>query len=90
MYYLKNIEDILDELHSGLDGLSSEDAELRLVQNGKNKLAETKKESLIHMFLRQLADPMIIILIVAAIVSAVIAVTQKESFADVIIGIVVF
>ena len=90
MYYLKDTEDILDELHSELNGLSSEDAELRLVQNGKNKLAETKKEPLIHMFLRQLADPMIIILIVAAIVSAVIAVTQKESFADVIIiGIVV-
>ena len=90
MYYLKDTEDILDELHSGLNGLSSEDAELRLAQNGKNKLAETKKEPMIHMFLRQLADPMIIILIVAAIVSAVIAVTQKESFADVIIiGIVV-
>ena len=90
MYYLKKTEDILDELHSGSKGLTSKEAERRLVQNGKNKLAETKKESLIHMFLRQLADPMIIILIVAAIVSAVIAVTQNESFADVIIiGVVV-
>jgi len=90
MYYLKNTEDILNELHSGPNGLNSNDAEQRLAQNGKNKLAETKKESLIHMFWRQLADPMTIILIVAAVVSAVIAVTQNESLADVIIiGIVV-
>ena len=90
IYYQKNTENILDELHSGSNGLTSKDAEHRLVQNGKNKLAESKKESLIYMFLRQLSDPMIIILVVAAVVSAVIAVTQNESFADVIIiGVVV-
>ena len=89
-FYLQSIEETLRELKTGNSGLTSEEAEKRLAENGKNKLAEAKKESVIHMFFRQLADPMIIILIVAAIISAVIAVTQKESFADVIIiGIVV-
>ncbi|MBP5208296.1 MAG: HAD-IC family P-type ATPase, partial [Clostridia bacterium] len=89
-YYLKPIDETLSDLGTGLSGLSSAEAEKRLSENGKNKLAEAKKESIIHMFFRQLADPMIIILIVAAIISAVIAITQKESFADVIIiGVVV-
>ena len=89
-FYLHSIDDALNELKTGNSGLSSDEAAKRLEQNGKNKLAEAKKESIVHMFLRQLADPMIIILIVAAIISAVIAVTQKESFADVIIiGVVV-
>ena len=89
-FYLKSIEETLRELKTGNAGLSSEEAEKRLAENGKNKLAEAKKESLVHMFFRQLADPMIIILIVAAIISAVIAVTMNDSFADVIIiGIVV-
>ncbi|MBO4421995.1 MAG: calcium-translocating P-type ATPase, PMCA-type [Clostridia bacterium] len=89
-FYLGSIEDALRELGSGNSGLSSDEAGKRLAENGKNKLAEPKKESIIHMFFRQLADPMIIILIVAAVISAVIAITQKSSggdtsFADVII-----
>ncbi|MBQ7161725.1 MAG: calcium-translocating P-type ATPase, PMCA-type [Clostridia bacterium] len=90
MFYLKSSEEVLSELHTGAAGLSSAEAGKRIERDGKNKLAEAKKESLAHMFLRQLADPMIIILIVAAVISAVIAVTQDESFADVIIiGVVV-
>lgn len=89
-YYLHEIDDTLADLGTGRAGLSTSEAGARLAKNGKNKLAEAKKESLVHMFFRQLADPMIIILIVAAVISAVIAVTQKESFADVIIiGVVV-
>ena len=90
MYYLKTIKEIFDELKTGSEGLGSAEAEQRLIKDGKNKLAGAKKESIFHMFLRQLADPMIIILIAAAVISAIIAVTQDESFADVIIiGIVV-
>ncbi len=85
VYYLKKTEDVMEELRTGPEGLAGAEAEQRLARDGKNKLAEAKKESLIHMFLRQLADPMILILIAAAVVSAVIAVTQNESFADVII-----
>ena len=89
-FYLNSVEAAYKELDTSETGLTSDEAAKRLQRDGKNKLAEAKKESLIHMFFRQLADPMIIILIVAAVISAVIAVTQNEPFTDVIIiGVVV-
>ncbi len=89
--YLENYEKVLDNVKSSESGLSSAEAESRLAQNGKNKLAEGKKESLIHRFLRQLADPMIIILIIAAAVSAITAAVggDGEGYADVIIIMIV-
>ena len=68
--YLKKSKDVLSELSSSENGLSGAEAAKRLEQNGKNKLADGKKESLFHRFLKQLAEPMTIILIVAAIISA--------------------
>ena len=68
--YLKKSKDVLSELSTSENGLSAAEAAKRLEQNGKNKLAEGKKESLFHRFLKQLAEPMTIILIVAAIISA--------------------
>ena len=60
-------------------GLTSAQAASRLEKNGKNKLAEGKKDSLIKRFLLQLADPMIIILIAAAFISAFTAAFGGES-----------
>ncbi len=68
--YLKQSEEVLSELSVTESGLSSAEAQKRLEQNGKNKLAEGKKESMLHRFLKQLAEPMTIILIVAAAISA--------------------
>ena len=68
-----------------MNGLSSSEAAKRIEAFGKNKLAEGKKVSLIQRFLEQLTDPMTIILIVAAVISGVTAVYSGESFADVII-----
>ncbi len=72
------------------EGLSSAEAAKRLEENGRNKLAAAKKKSLLRRFLEQLSDPMIIILIVAAVISGVMSVyhmTQGEEgeFVDVII-----
>lgn len=85
--YLKDYSEVMADVGSGDGGLSESEASTRLEKNGKNKLAEGKKESLIHRFLRQLADPMIIILIVAAVISAVTAAIggEGEGYADVII-----
>ena len=83
--YLKGSADVLAELTSSPDGLTEAEAEKRLAQNGKNKLIEGKKESLIHRFLKQLAEPMTIILIVAAVISAIMAVMNNEFPSDVII-----
>ena len=85
--YLRSKEDVLNEVGSNTLGLTSSQANERLEKNGKNKLAEGKKDSLLKRFLSQLADPMIIILIVAAVISAVTAAVggENEGYADVII-----
>ncbi len=69
-FYEESTEKVLSNFETTAEGLSSDEAAKRLVQNGKNKLAEGKKESLIVRFLKQLAEPMTIILIVAAAISA--------------------
>ena len=84
-YYCSEIDDVLSQAQSSREGLSSAEAEKRLAENGKNKLAEGKKDSLIKRFFAQMADPMIIILIAAALISGVTAVYEGEGFADVII-----
>lgn len=83
--YLSSIKEVLTEVKSSQEGLSQAEATKRLEENGKNKLAEGKKISLLQRFLSQLKDPMTIILIAAAIVSGVTAVYSGESFTDVII-----
>ena len=69
-HYLKESSAVLSELQSGADGLTEREAADRLEKNGKNKLVEGKKESLLHRFLKQLAEPMTIILLVAAAIAA--------------------
>ena len=84
-YYCEEKERVLEELGSSHEGLDVNEAERRLLKHGKNKLAEAKKDSLIKRFFAQMKDPMIIILLCAAAISGVLAVSEGESFADVII-----
>ena len=84
-FYCEDTEAVLRDVGSTSDGLSSAEAEERLAKNGKNKLAEGKKVSLLRRFLQQMGDPMIIILLAAAAISGVLAVVQGESLADVVI-----
>ena len=84
-YYLKSIDETMSQVESQASGLAEAEAGKRLEANGLNKLAEAKKDSLFKRFMSQLADPMIIILIVAAAISGVTAFYSGESFADVII-----
>ena len=81
-FYTDSTQDVLNELQSSDSGLSSAQASERLERYGRNKLRDAKKTSLIKRFFEQLKDPMIIILIIAAIVSAVVSFYEKESFAD--------
>lgn len=84
-YYLKSMEETMAEVRSTTNGLAQSQAEERLQQYGKNKLEEPPKYSLLKKFIMQFADPMIIILIVAACISGVTSFYANESFADVII-----
>ncbi|MBR7101825.1 MAG: calcium-translocating P-type ATPase, PMCA-type [Clostridia bacterium] len=84
-YYNEESSKVLSALSSTPDGISNDEASKRLFENGKNKLAEGKKVSLIRRFLAQLCDPMIIVLLVAAALSLVTAIYENESLADVFI-----
>ena len=69
-FYLEQVETVFSHVKSSENGLTTAEAEKRLSENGKNKLDEGKKKSMLKRFLEQLSDPMIIILIVAAVISA--------------------
>ena len=83
--YLEEKDAVLAEAGSSMQGLTEEAAAARLASEGPNKLKEAKKDSLFKKFLGQLKDPMTIVLIIAAAVSAVTAVYAGESLTDTII-----
>jgi P-type Ca2+ transporter type 2C len=84
-YYLEQAENVLKVVGSKTEGLTTSEAKERLEKNGKNKLEEGKKDGLIKRFLSQLTDPMIIILLVAAVISGATNIYAGESIADVFI-----
>lgn len=69
-FYTEDITEVLQETKTTKDGLTNAEAKLRLETNGKNKLEEAKSTPLWKRFLQQLSDPMIIILLVSAFISA--------------------
>ena len=87
--YQRTQDDILTELNSSASGLSEEQAEERLKKYGENKLAEAKKTTVLQRFFQQLKDPMLLILLAAAAVSAVTNALSGESFTEVFIILVV-
>ena len=85
--YLQDSAQVIKEVASDdTYGLAADEAAARLEKNGLNKLKEAKKDPLWKRFFAQMADPMIIMLIVAAVISAFTSLAQGEAdFADVII-----
>ena len=84
-YYLEDVKDVLKELDSNEDGLSNIEANKRLVENGKNRIEEGKKDGIFKKIFNSLKDPMIIMLLVTAVISAILAKIQNEPFTDVFI-----
>ena len=79
-HYLHSVDEVFEAVNSTMEGLSSAEAEKRLAENGKNKLAEAKKVSMFSRFVDQLKDPMIIILLVAAVISAATEMIEHGGF----------
>ena len=77
-YYLKSREEVLEEVKSNANGLTTEEAEKRLNENGKNKLKEAKKDGIFKKILNQISDPMIIMLICAAGIQVVTTLLSGE------------
>ena len=79
-HYLEPAEAVFKEVDSTELGLTSAEAAARLEKNGKNKLAEAKKDSTLKKFFDQMKDPMIIILLVAAVISAATEMIEAGGF----------
>ena len=70
-YYRQTAEEVLAARNASSGGLTDQEARRRLEQFGPNKLSEGKKKSTLQIFLEQFKDLLVIILIIAAIISAV-------------------
>lgn len=75
-YFTMSADDVISSLGSSRKGLTNEEAEKRLQEYGHNKLEEKKKKSIVAKFIDQFKNLMIIVLLVAAVISA----TVRKSF----------
>ena len=87
--YNRSPQEVLEELGSCPTGLTEQQAAERLAKYGPNKLQEAEKPTLLQRFLTQLKDPMLLILLAAAAVSAVTNALSGESFTEVFIILIV-
>ena len=75
MFQTKSAKEVLQELNVNSEqGLSNQEADERLLKYGPNKLPEKKKTPLFLVFLQQFNDPMIFILLAAALLSVAISI----------------
>ena len=69
-FYRQTIQEAAASLHTDPKrGLSAPEAERRLWENGENRLPEAEKKSVLQSFLEQLNDPLIYVLLAAALIS---------------------
>ncbi len=87
MYNL-SVEECLDKLQSGMNGLSEIEANNRLKQDGKNEIEKAKKFSFFKSFFKQFLNIMVAILLISAFVSLAIAIVRKE-YSDMFEGFVI-
>ena len=87
--YLQTTEEVLSSQGSSSRGLTGEEAAARLSKHGPNRLQEAKKITNFQRFVQQLKDPMLLILLAAAAVSAVTSILSHESLTEGFIILVV-
>lgn len=87
MFEDKKIEEVIRYFGCNVEkGLTQEEAARLLKLNGRNEMKAARKKTLLESFFKQLNDPLIYVLIAAAVVSVIL----KEVSDAVIIGVVVF
>ena len=77
--YSRSHDDVLQQLQTSQEGLTSQEATSRLEKYGPNKLKEGEKKTIFQRFIDQLKDPMLIILLIAAGVSALTGMLSGEN-----------
>lgn len=77
--YLASAEEVLEEQStSAASGLTAAEAQSRLASVGPNKLDEEEKTPMWKRFFEQMGDPMVIMLLVAAVISVITGFIQGE------------
>ena len=71
-YYQEDVNKILEKLKTTKNGLTSKEALERQKRYGKNELPKKKHDSVFKIFLRQILDPIVIILIATIVFSLII------------------
>ncbi|MCR4793601.1 MAG: cation-translocating P-type ATPase [Ruminococcus sp.] len=85
-HYLESTDSVLKEVDSSASGLTAEEAKKRLETVGQNKLDEPPKPTLMARFIEQFKNPMILVLIAAAVISAITGIISEGKLdADVFI-----
>ena len=85
-HYLESTDSVLSEVKSSSHGLTADEAAKRLAENGQNKLDEPPKPTLLARFIEQFKNPMILVLIAAAAISAITGIISEGKLeADVFI-----
>lgn len=77
--YLLGSDEVLKNLNSNANGLTDTEAVKRLSEWGRNELDEQKKKGLVRRFIDQLLNPMIIVLLIAASISFILAFLEGDS-----------
>ena len=89
-WFSKSVEETKEELQTDLkNGLTSKQVAEKQQKHGLNELKAKKKKTLFQKFLEQFKDFTIIVLIVAAIVSGIVGVSEGEGITDTIIILIV-
>ena len=78
-YYMQSVDDVIKDIDSNIEGLSSLEAEKRLKEYGKNEIKAKENDPVWKIFLESFKDPMVVILIIAAIIQIVTG-SVAESF----------
>ena len=85
LYYKLSKKDVLSQLETSNNGLTSDEAKSRIQKYGLNKLKEARHSSILRKILEQFKDLMLIILIFSAILSGIISIKTGDSFTDSIV-----
>ena len=89
-WYQQKVKEVENKLETNKEkGLTEKQVKEKREKYGYNELKATKKKSIIQRFLDQFKDFSIIVLIIAAIVSGIVGVSQGEGFTDTIIILIV-
>ena len=89
-WYQLSVNNTFNELNTSEDGLTTTEAKERLAQVGYNEII-VKKPSALMRFLRQFHNPLVYILLAAAVLTGVLSISGEDMLADmsVILGVVI-